>query len=176
MKRRFVLTPRARQDVNDIWDYIADDNIEAADRVLGALENAMVKLAKNPGIGHWREELIDKRHRFLSGLFVLDRLSARNEAPPDYPGSSRCPRRAEYSWPGARRAVAGNQNLPRHGFQQRGINHFTPPLSWPCTPIPRGASRASPSAPGPSIPPYSARCARWRSLRRSAAAASAQKT
>jgi plasmid stabilization system protein ParE len=46
MKRRFVLTPRARQDVNDIWDYIADDNIEAADRVLGALDNAMVKLAK----------------------------------------------------------------------------------------------------------------------------------
>ena len=25
----------------------------------------MVKLAKNPGIGHWREEPIDKRHRFL---------------------------------------------------------------------------------------------------------------
>ena len=61
----FVLTPRAEQDVSDIWDYIADDNIEAADRVLDALENGMVKLAKNPGIGHWREELTDKRHRFL---------------------------------------------------------------------------------------------------------------
>jgi len=61
----FVLTPRAEQDVSDIWDYIADDNIEAADRVLDALENAMVKLAKNPGIGHWREELTDKRHRFF---------------------------------------------------------------------------------------------------------------
>jgi plasmid stabilization system protein ParE len=35
--KRFVLTPRAKQDVNDIWDYIADDNIEAADRVLDAL-------------------------------------------------------------------------------------------------------------------------------------------
>jgi toxin ParE1/3/4 len=61
----FVLTPRAKQDVNDIWDYIADDNIEAADRVLDALEGAMAKLAKNPGIGHWREELADKRHRFF---------------------------------------------------------------------------------------------------------------
>ena len=59
----FILTPRAKQDVNHIWDYIADDNIEAADRVLDALETAMVKLAKNPGIGHWREELTDKRHR-----------------------------------------------------------------------------------------------------------------
>src|SRR5438067_13146720 len=60
-----ILTPRAKQDVNDIWDYIADDNIEAADRVLDALETTMVKLAKNPGIGHWREELADKRHRFF---------------------------------------------------------------------------------------------------------------
>ena len=38
--KRFILTPRAKQDVDDIWDYIADDNIEAADRVLDALNNA----------------------------------------------------------------------------------------------------------------------------------------
>ena len=61
----FVLTPRAKQDVNDLWDYIAGDNVEGADRVLDALETAMAKLAKNPGIGHWREELTDKRHRFF---------------------------------------------------------------------------------------------------------------
>ena len=63
--KRFILTPRANQDVNDIWDYIADDNIEAADRVLEALDKAMVRLAKNPGIGHFREEPMDKRHRFF---------------------------------------------------------------------------------------------------------------
>lgn len=57
--------PGAKQDIDDIWDYIADDNIEAADRVLDALETTIVKLAKNPGIGHWREELTDKRHRFF---------------------------------------------------------------------------------------------------------------
>jgi plasmid stabilization system protein ParE len=63
--KRFILTPRARQDVNDIWDYIANDNIEAADRVIDALDNAMIKLAKNPGMGHRRDELTDKHHRFL---------------------------------------------------------------------------------------------------------------
>jgi plasmid stabilization system protein ParE len=63
--KRFVLTPRAKRDVNEIWDYIADDNIAAADRVLDALDSAMSKLAKNPGIGHWREDLIDNRHRFF---------------------------------------------------------------------------------------------------------------
>src|SRR5579864_4972994 len=61
----FVLTPRAEQDLSDIWDYIADDNIEAADGVLDALESGMAKLAKNPGMGHWREQLTDKRHRFF---------------------------------------------------------------------------------------------------------------
>src|ERR1035437_5914496 len=54
--KRFILTPRAKQDVNDIWDYIANEDIEAADRVLDALDNAMIKLAKNPGIGLWRAD------------------------------------------------------------------------------------------------------------------------
>jgi toxin ParE1/3/4 len=61
----FILTPRAAQDVNDVWNHIADDNIDAADRVLDALHEAMVKLAKSPAIGHWREDLADKRHRFF---------------------------------------------------------------------------------------------------------------
>lgn len=63
--KRFVLTPRAKQDINQIWDYIAQDDIEAADRVLDDLESAMTKLAKSPGIGHWREDLADRRHRFF---------------------------------------------------------------------------------------------------------------
>ncbi|HYL36987.1 MAG TPA: type II toxin-antitoxin system RelE/ParE family toxin [Bryobacteraceae bacterium] len=108
--KRFVLTRRAKQDVNDIWDYLAADNIEAADRVLDTLDNAMVKLAKNPGIGHWREELTDKRHPLLSRLFVLDRLSARNEALADYPCSPRRPRCSEHSWPDARRALTDRAN------------------------------------------------------------------
>jgi toxin ParE1/3/4 len=29
------------------------------------LDNAIAKVARNPGIGHWREELTDKRHRFF---------------------------------------------------------------------------------------------------------------
>jgi plasmid stabilization system protein ParE len=61
----FILTPRAAQDVGDIWDYIADDSIEAADRVLDALEKAMYRLSKTPGVGHVREELADRRHRFF---------------------------------------------------------------------------------------------------------------
>jgi toxin ParE1/3/4 len=61
----FVLTPLAAQDLNDIWDYLAGKNINAADRVLHALEKTMRGLAKSPGIGHLREDLADRRHRFL---------------------------------------------------------------------------------------------------------------
>src|SRR6266542_1857362 len=78
--KRYVLTPRAKRDVNDIWDYIAEDNIEAADRVLDALESAMIKLAKSPDIGHRREELADKRHRFW--LVYSYRIVYRHEALP----------------------------------------------------------------------------------------------
>ena len=63
--KSYVLTSRAEQDIADIWDYIASDNIEAADRVLDALEKAVLKLVKSPGIGHMREELTDRRHRIF---------------------------------------------------------------------------------------------------------------
>jgi plasmid stabilization system protein ParE len=65
MKKPFVLTPRAEQDIGDIWDYIAADSMDAADRVLTALEKAILRLAKTPGVGHLREDLADRRHRFL---------------------------------------------------------------------------------------------------------------
>ena len=78
--KRFVFTPHARQDVNDIWDYMADDSIEAADRVLDKLDNAMIKLAKSPGIGHRREDLTDKRHRFFLVYSYL--IVYRHEAKP----------------------------------------------------------------------------------------------
>jgi toxin ParE1/3/4 len=61
----FVLTPRAEQDIGDIWEYIANDSLAAANRVLAALEKAMLDLATSPGIGHLRQELADRRHRFF---------------------------------------------------------------------------------------------------------------
>ena len=61
----FILTPLAEQDIGDIWDYIAADSLDAADRVLTGLEKAIFGLAKSPGIGHLREDLADRRHRFF---------------------------------------------------------------------------------------------------------------
>ena len=53
---------------------------KAADRVLDALETTLVKLVKNPGIGHWREELAGKQHRFFLVYSYL--IVYRHEAKP----------------------------------------------------------------------------------------------
>ena len=61
---RFVLTPQARADLVDIWNYIAEDSLESADRVLEGLYAAFTRLAEMPGMGYHREDLADARHRF----------------------------------------------------------------------------------------------------------------
>jgi antitoxin ParD1/3/4/toxin ParE1/3/4 len=61
----FVLTPLARKDLEEIWDYLAAENRNAAERVLNEIEAAIGKLAQMPGLGHLREDLADRRHRFF---------------------------------------------------------------------------------------------------------------
>ncbi len=56
----FVLSPVANRDLDEIWEYIAEDSIAAADRWLAKLEKAINMLAEMPGIGHTRTDLTDK--------------------------------------------------------------------------------------------------------------------
>jgi len=64
MKRRFVLTPRAEKDVFEIWDHIAEKSVINADIFRDQIFEAFKTIAAMPGIGHVREDLADKRHRF----------------------------------------------------------------------------------------------------------------
>lgn len=61
---RFVLTSLAEDDLTEIWDYIAADNLDAADRVLAAIETAFRRLAEQPAVGHFRDDLADRTVRF----------------------------------------------------------------------------------------------------------------
>jgi toxin ParE1/3/4 len=61
----FVVTRLARQDLEEIWDYLAAVSTSAAERVLGKLEEVVMKLAKKPRLGPLREDLADSRHRFF---------------------------------------------------------------------------------------------------------------
>jgi toxin ParE1/3/4 len=61
---RVVLTPEARADLVEIWNHIAEDSFDAADRALARLDDAFRRLGQTPGMGHHREDLADSRHRF----------------------------------------------------------------------------------------------------------------
>src|SRR4051794_26247234 len=47
----------ALEDLDEIWLYIARDNINAAERVVDAIEAAADRLAQMPGIGRKRDDL-----------------------------------------------------------------------------------------------------------------------
>ncbi len=54
---KYVLSTCAELDLDEVWEYIALDNIRAADRWIGKLFDAFDALARNPGMGHKREDL-----------------------------------------------------------------------------------------------------------------------
>ena len=62
--RKAVYSPEARLDLLEIWEYIARDNLDAADRVEEQIKQAVLMLAQNPELGHFRRDLTSKSVRF----------------------------------------------------------------------------------------------------------------
>lgn len=60
----YILSPAAIEDIESIWLFIAEDNLDAAERVVVELEDACALLATNPHLGHVREDLADSSFRF----------------------------------------------------------------------------------------------------------------
>ncbi|MGA2439475.1 MAG: type II toxin-antitoxin system RelE/ParE family toxin [Tepidisphaeraceae bacterium] len=63
---RFLVTPEARADLFAIWEHVAEDSLDAADRVISEIEESFGKLAEMPGIGHFRDDLLDHHYKFWS--------------------------------------------------------------------------------------------------------------
>ena len=63
--------PTARSDLIDIWQYIADDSPEDADRFLDTLEEKMSLLGDNPEMGKRREELAEGLRGFPVGNYMI---------------------------------------------------------------------------------------------------------
>jgi plasmid stabilization system protein ParE len=53
----YILSVDADFDLDDIWEYIAADNLGAADRWIEKLFDAFEALGQAPGMGHRREDL-----------------------------------------------------------------------------------------------------------------------
>ncbi|MCB1019879.1 MAG: type II toxin-antitoxin system RelE/ParE family toxin [Acidobacteria bacterium] len=73
---RYALTAPAKRDFNEIVAFLAENaGVTIARRVLNELRAAMRVLAKQPGVGHTREDLADEPLRFFavySYLIVYD--------------------------------------------------------------------------------------------------------
>ncbi len=53
----YLLGEDACFDLESIWEHIAQDSIDAADRWIDRLFDAFEVIGGNPGIGHKREDL-----------------------------------------------------------------------------------------------------------------------
>ena len=56
MIERYRLTPEARANVDEICAFIARDSLDAALRVVEALEEAFERLADKPELGHKQDD------------------------------------------------------------------------------------------------------------------------
>ncbi len=69
---RYELTRSALADIDELWAYIADDNIAAATRVSDAILDACALLAEQPLIGHTRQDLTPRPVLFWSsGRYLI---------------------------------------------------------------------------------------------------------
>lgn len=60
----YAFHPEAFGDVDEIWEYIAQDSLDAADGVLADLHASLRILAASPHIGHRRPDLTKRPFRF----------------------------------------------------------------------------------------------------------------
>ncbi len=94
----FVLHPEAFNDLDEIWENIAAENLHAADRVLDEIYDAIASLVRFPHQGHTRPDLTSRSPAFPSGPGLRDRLRAgrkatrwdRDSARPAQSSSARC--------------------------------------------------------------------------------------
>ena len=68
---RVTRRPLAAADILDIWDYIAEDSLDQADRWVERLDEKLRLLATQPMMGRAREELAADLRSFPFGRSVI---------------------------------------------------------------------------------------------------------
>jgi plasmid stabilization system protein ParE len=64
--RKLLIQPQARVDLLEIWRYVAQDDLKAANRVSERIEQAIRSLVDIPGKGHTRADVRAPHYRFWS--------------------------------------------------------------------------------------------------------------
>jgi plasmid stabilization system protein ParE len=65
---KFRFIPSANADLDEIWKSIADDNLEAADRIIEAIYQHVQMLGDFPRAGHPRPDLASRRSLLFSPI------------------------------------------------------------------------------------------------------------
>lgn len=68
---RAIHSAAALQDYREIWNYIADHDLNAADRLLVELHRKTVFLARHPHAGRSRANLLSGMRSFPVGSFLI---------------------------------------------------------------------------------------------------------
>ena len=63
--------PLAAEDIVEVWDHIADDNLSAADRWVDQLDEQFRLLATQPLMGRARDELSPGLRSFPFGRYMI---------------------------------------------------------------------------------------------------------
>ena len=68
---RLVRSARAKEDLIELWSYIAADNPTAADHVLDTINENLRKLAGNPRLGPARPDIAEGLRLFPIRRYVI---------------------------------------------------------------------------------------------------------
>jgi len=60
----YAFHPEAFADLNEIWEFVAGDSLDAADRLIQDIYNAIQSLVPTPHKGHRRSDLTSQPLRF----------------------------------------------------------------------------------------------------------------
>jgi toxin ParE1/3/4 len=65
------ISPRASEDLLDIWSYIADDSEANADGFIDKIYETMELLARQPGLGRQRDDLAPGIQSFPVSRYIV---------------------------------------------------------------------------------------------------------
>lgn len=71
---RFVVRPRARIDIDGIWDYIAEDSVAQADAFVDRMTAKFKLLAHQPDLGRPRDDLMPNLRSFPFERYIIFHL------------------------------------------------------------------------------------------------------
>lgn len=71
MPQQIIRTPLANEDILAIWDYIARENVQAADQLLYKVDETLKKIARTPGMGGLQEKYGIGIRAFPVGKYII---------------------------------------------------------------------------------------------------------